>query len=254
MSLSVCSVSFNEEWIIGKTFSAVKDIADEMILVDSGSSDRTVEIAESLGVKVFEVAPYKGCGLQKNEAIERCTGDWILFLDADEVVTNELKEEILRIMKSPQAADVYKICFRSYCFGRLIKHGGWSEFYKVRFFRNGIGKFSSHIIHSYFETREDALTGKIHQYIIHYTYRDLVHYITKTNRYTSEKALMLYEKGKRPNVIKPIFSPLLRFIKSYFIKRGFLDGVNGLELSLLGSWYEILQYLKLREIWLNNKK
>lgn len=254
MSLSVCSVSFNEEWIIGKTFSAVKDIADEMILVDSGSTDRTVEIAKSLGVKVFEVSPYRGCGLQKNEAIERCTGDWILFVDADEVVTEELKEEILRLMKSPQAADVYKVRFQSYCFGRLIKHGGWSAFYKVRFFKNGGGKFSPHIIHSYFITKEHAVVDKIDYDIKHYTYKDITHYINKTNRYTNEKALMLYERGKRPNAIKLLFSPLLRFIKSYFFKRGFLDGVDGLVMSLLGSWYAVLQYMKLRELWLKNKK
>jgi glycosyltransferase involved in cell wall biosynthesis len=253
MSLSVCSVSYNEEWIIGKTLSAVKDIADEIILVDSGSTDRTVEIAKSLGAKVFEVAPYRGCGLQKNEAIERCTGDWILFLDADEVVTDELKEEIVRIMNSPESADVYKVRFESYCFGRLVKYGGWSAFYKVRFFKNGGGKFSPHIIHSYFETRENALVEKIHQNIKHYTYKDITHYINKTNRYTNEKALMLYERGKRPNAIKLFFSPLLRFIKSYFFKRGCLDGVDGLVMSLLGSWYAVLQYLKLREVWLERK-
>ncbi len=254
MSLSVCSVSFNEEWIIGKTFSAVKDIADEMILVDSGSTDRTVEIAESLGVKVFTVSPYKGCGLQKDEAIQRCTGDWILFLDADEVVTDELKEEIRRIMKLSQAADVYEVRFECYCFGRLVKHGGWSAFYKVRFFKNGAGKFSPHIIHSYFETRTGAVVDKIHQNIKHYTYRDITHYINKTNRYTNEKALMLYERGKRPNAMKLLFSPLFRFIKSYFFKRGFLDGMDGLVMSLLGSWYAVLQYLKLREVWLQNRR
>jgi len=253
MTLSVCSVSYNEEWIIAKTFNAVKDIADEMILVDSGSTDQTREIAASLGVKVFIEQPYKGCGLQKNEAIARCTGDWIFFLDADEVVTEELKVEILRIMSLPKAADVYKVRFQSYCFGRLIKHGGWSAFYKVRFFKNGAGKFSSHIIHSYFETSKNAVVNKINANIKHYTYKDITHYIEKNNRYTNEKALMLYRMGKKPQVIKLIFSPIFRFIKSYIIKLGFLDGVDGIVLALLGSWYAVLQYLKLREVWIKNK-
>jgi len=99
MTLSVCSVSYNEEWIIARTFNAVKDIADEMILVDSGSTDQTREIAASIGVMVYIEEPYKGCGLQKNAAIEKCTGDWILFLDADEVVSEELKKEIKRIVQ-----------------------------------------------------------------------------------------------------------------------------------------------------------
>ena len=251
MTLSVCSVSYNEEWIIARTFNAVKDIADEMVLVDSGSTDRTREIAASLGVRVYVQEPYKGCGLQKNVAIEKCTCDWILFLDADEVVSGELKTEIKRIMQMPIAADVYKVRFQSFCFGRLIKHGGWSDFYKVRFFKNGFGKFSPHIIHSYFETKENAVVDKIDASIFHYTYRDITHYIEKNNRYTNEKALMLFKKGKKPQVIKLIFSPMIRFIKSYFIKLGCLDGVDGLIMSILGSWYAILQFLKLHELWAN---
>ena len=253
MTLSVCSVSYNEEWIISRTFNAVKDIADEMILVDSGSTDRTREIAASLGVKVYVEDPYKGCGLQKNVAIEKCTGDWILFLDADEVVSEELKAEILRIIHLKDAADIYKIRFQSYCFGRLIKHGGWSAFYKVRFFKQGAGKFSPHIIHSYFEASANAVVDKIHADIRHYTYKDLTHYISKNNRYTNEKALMLFKLGKKPKVIKLIFSPPIRFIKSYFFKRGFMDGGDGLVMSILGSWYAVLQYLKLRELWIKHK-
>ena len=253
MTLSVCSVSYNEEWIIATTFNAIKDIADEMILVDSGSTDQTREIASSLGVKVYVEKPYKGCGLQKNVAIEKCTGDWILFLDADEVVSEELKAEVVRIMHLQETADVYKIRFQSYCFGRLIKYGGWSAFYKIRFFKRGAGKFSPHIIHSYFEVRPNAIVEKIHANILHYTYKDITHYITKNNRYTNEKALMLYRSGKKPQVIKLIFSPIIRFIKSYFIKRGFMDGGDGLVMSILGSWYAVLQFLKLRELWINDK-
>ena len=253
MTLSVCSVSYNEEWIIARTFNAVKDIADEMILVDSGSTDQTREIAASLGARVYIEEPYKGCGLQKNAAIEKCTGEWILFLDADEVVSDELKAEIKRIIKLPTTADVYKVRFQSYCFGRLIKHGGWSAFYKVRFFKNGAGKFSPHIIHSYFETRGNAVIEKINADIRHYTYRDVTHYIEKNNRYTNEKAMMLFKTGKKPQVIKLIFSPVIRFIKSYFFKLGCLDGIDGLIMSLLGSWYAVLQFLKLHELWVNNK-
>ena len=252
MTLSICSVSYNEEWIIAKTFNAIKDIADEMILVDSGSTDQTREIAASLGVKVFIEDPYKGCGLQKNVAIDKCTGDWILFLDADEVVSDELKSEIVRITHLTSAADVYKVRFQSFCFGRLIKHGGWSAFYKVRFFKKGAGRFSPHIIHSFFETRENAVIDKIDADIRHYTYRDITHYIEKNNRYTNEKAQMLFRLGKKPQVIKLIFSPIIRFIKSYFFKIGILDGVDGLIMSILGSWYAILQFLKLHELWVNN--
>ena len=253
MTLSVCSVSYNEEWIIADTLNAVKDIADEMLLVDSGSTDKTREIATALGAKVFVEKPYKGCGLQKNEAIERATSDWILFLDADEVVTPELKAEIVRIIQLPDAADIYKVRFQSYCFGRLIKHGGWSAFYKIRLFKNGAGKFSHHIIHSYFETIPNARIEKIEENIRHYTYKDMTHYISKNNRYTNEKAAMLFNSGVKPKVIKLIFSPVIRFIKSYFFKLGFLDGVDGLVMSILGSWYAVLQFLKLRELWINKK-
>ena len=253
MTLSVCSVSYNEEWNIARTLNSVKDIADEIILVDSGSTDKTREIAESLGAKVSIIKPYLGCGLQKNAAIEKATGDWILFLDADEEVSKELKAEIVRIIHLPKTADVYKIRFQSYCFGRLIKHGGWSAFYKVRLFKKGEGKFSPHIIHSVFVTSENAVMGRIDANIHHHTYRDITHYIEKNNRYTNEKALMMYGFGKKPQVIKLVFSPLIRFIKSYIIKLGFLDGVDGLVLSILGSWYAVLQFLKLYEIWKKNE-
>jgi hypothetical protein len=176
-----------------------------------------------------------------------------LFVDADEVITDELKAEIVRIIHLPEAADVYKVRFQSYCFGRLIRYGGWGSFYKIRFFKNGGGKFSPHIIHSYFETRKNAVIDKIDADINHYTYRDITHYIAKNNRYTNEKAQMLFERGTKPQVIKLVFSPPIRFVKSYFIKLGFLDGVDGLVMSILGSWYAVLQFLKLRELWINDK-
>ena len=126
MKLSVGIITYNEENRIGKTLDSVKEIADEIIVVDSESSDRTAEIAKAKGAEVF-VEKWKGYGPQKNSVLEKCSGNWILLIDADEVVSIELKDKIKDIINGNSDSDVYKIKLRNICFGKEIKYGGWDD-------------------------------------------------------------------------------------------------------------------------------
>ena len=185
MKLSVGIITFNEENRIGKTIDAIKEIADEIIVVDSESRDRTVEIAKFKGAKVF-VEKWKGYGPQKNSVLEKCRGEWILLLDADEVVSAELREKIKKIINSSNpSSEVYKIKLRNIAFGREIKFGGWDD-YVIRLWKNGKVKISNREVHEKYQTQEKI--EKIKELIIHYTYDSIEEFLEKLNRYTSQSA------------------------------------------------------------------
>ncbi|MDR1632113.1 MAG: glycosyltransferase family 2 protein [Dysgonamonadaceae bacterium] len=246
MNLSVGLITHNEEKKLTRTLKAIKDIAGEIVIVDSGSSDKTVEIARSFGANVF-VEPWKGFGMQKNSVIDKCRGKWILLIDADEEVTPELKEHI-RIITDSQTPqhEVYKIQFRSVCFGKEIKHGGWSGFYRIRLFRNGAGRYDNRQVHESFVT--SASIGIIQKDIIHYTYENLEEYFEKFNSYTSKMAMQYREKAKKKSVVSIYLGAKFNFFKSYILQLGFLDGYEGYLLSKAGAMYMLVKYSKLREL------
>ena len=177
MKLSVGIITYNEENRIGKTLDAVKDIADEIIVVDSGSTDRTVEIAQSKGAAVY-VESWKGYGPQKNSVLEKCKGKWILLIDADEVISLKLKKEIKSIINSRKSKyDVYKIKLRNICFGKEIRFGGWDD-YAIRLWKNKKVKISDREVHEEYVT--DSKVGKISEKMIHYTYDTIDQFLEKT--------------------------------------------------------------------------
>lgn len=244
MNLSVGIITFNEEKRIGRTLEAIKDIADEVVVVDSGSTDRTEEICREYGVK-FYPENWKGYGLQKNSVIDKCTKDWILLIDADEVVSESLKERILQIVKANEKA-VYEINFTSVCFGKKIKHGGWSGSYRIRLFSKESGKYNENMVHEEFITNFDI--KRIKEDIYHYSYEDLADYLSKFNRYTSEGAKEYYRRGKKAGIFGIVFNPIFKFIRMYFFRFGFLDGLEGLILAILSSNYTMVKYYKLLEL------
>ena len=186
MKLSVGIITYNEENRIGKTLDSIKEIADEIIVVDSESSDRTVKIAEAKGAKVF-IEKWKGYGPQKNSVLEKCNGDWILLIDADEVVSLELKKRIKEIINGSSETDVYKIKLRNICFGKEIKYGGWDD-YVIRLWKKGKVRISNREVHEKYEIDKNSKTEKIKELIIHYTYDNIEQFLEKLNRYTSQSA------------------------------------------------------------------
>ena len=246
MKLSVGIITFNEENRIGKTLDSVSDIADEIIVVDSESKDRTVEIAENKGAKVF-VEKWKGYGPQKNSVLEKCNGKWILLIDADEVISKKLKEKINQIINdtSENIPDIYKIKLRNICFGKEIRHGGWDD-YVIRLWKKGKVKISDREVHEQYMT-DGHKVEKINELIIHYTYDNIEQFLEKLNRYTSQSAEQYMKEHKKAGILKIYFKMLYRFIKMYILQLGFLDDYEGYLLAKYSSVYTMTKYTKLRE-------
>lgn len=252
MKLSVAIITFNEERILEKTLSSIEDLADEIIIVDSYSTDRTETICKGFSKLKFIQQKFPGFGRQKNYAISLCTSEWILFLDADEIPDETAKDSIRKIISDEhQKCFVYDIRFNNIFLGKALKYGGWGNTRRERFFKKGYGKYSEDIVHEEFITTEKKcrLNGRIN----HYTYKDIHHHIEKSNKYTSMMAEKMYRNGKKATVAKILFKPLYQFIKSYFLRLGFLDGLVGYYAAFTAAFYTFLKYKKLHEITNLNK-
>ena len=255
MQLSVVIITFNEEANIGRTLGSVQPlVADgkgEIIVVDSGSTDRTVEIAKSFGAKVF-FEEWQGFATQKNSAIDKAQGDWILSLDADEEVSDGLTKEIEEICHSRAedgfgSANGYWLKRRNYFLGRPLRRGGFWPDPKLRMFRRGMGRVESRAVHETFQVT--GRLGELSYPILHHSYPTLSDYIEHMNRYSSLGAEMLVAKGKaRFSFINIVLRPLFTFIYNYVFRLGFLDGREGLLLHLYHAVYVSWKYAKAWEM------
>src|SRR5258707_5116725 len=211
MSLSVCIITLNEEANIGRTLKSVKDIADEIILVDSGSTDATVALAKQFGAKVF-VEPWKGFARQKNSALEKATGDWILSLDADEEVSPELAVSINTLLKSgtPRFAG-YTMNRRNLYFGKWIKRSGYYPDPKLRLIKRGAATFELRDVHE--DMKMQGELGHLRGDLIHHAYPTLESFIEHANKYSSLGAGMVARERKGGfSVVKIVLRPMVRFI------------------------------------------
>jgi len=275
VTLSVVIITHNEEANLGRTLESVKPLVSdgkgEIIVVDSGSIDRTVEIAQSFGAKVF-VEEWKGFAAQKNSAIDKATGEYIFSLDADEEVSSDLAGEIERTVRFRPA--VHKIAHRTpdghlapiyingfwmprqnYFLGRWIRHGGFWPDRKLRLFRRGTGRCKNAAVHEILEVEEyrkggiTVVSRRLRGALIHHSYPTLSDYIEHMNRYSSLGAEMVVAKGRRRfNVIDIVVRPLATFVYNYFFRLGFLDGREGLLLHLYHAVYVSWKYAKAWEL------
>jgi len=243
--LSVITLTLNEEHNIAECLSSVQ-WADELIVVDSGSTDRTVELAQSFTNHVMNVE-WKGYGATRNLALARCTGDWVLWLDADERVTPELSAEIKRIVQANgKEIAAYSVGRRAYFLGRWIKHCGWYPSRVTRLFRREKGRFTENNVHE--QLRVDGVVRELRHDLLHYTDPDLQHYFAKFNRYTSLAAEDLYAAGRSRRLYDLLVRPWFQFFKMYILRLGFLDGLQGFILSVVSSAYVFTKYAKLWEL------
>ena len=249
MKLSVVIITYNEEVNLPRTLEGVmplvRDGQGEIIVVDSGSTDRTVEIAQSYGAKVF-MQTWKGYAAQKNSAIEKADGDWILSLDADEEVESGLAREI-RV--AAQGGDLgFLIPRKNFFLGRWIRHGGFWPDPKLRLFRKGAARFDDRRVHEDARLTE-GIAGSLKHAIIHHSYPTLSEYIDHMNRYSSLGAEMLAAKAYRGfSVINIALRPFLTFVYNYFFRLGLLDGREGLLLHLYHAAYVSWKYAKAWEL------
>lgn len=249
MTLSVAIVCQDEEANIGRTLASVR-WADEIVVVDSGSEDRTCEIAREYGSRVA-LEPWRGYVAQKQYAIDLCTKDWVLLLDADEEVSPGLAEELRAVIVDPNAAAGYKLPRKNLFLGRWMRHGGFYPDPKLRLFRRGQGFVTGHDPHDRCELKPEV-NQKMVQFqnaLVHYTYPTLTLYIAHMNRYSSLGAKLAVAKGHTSfSLANIMLRPLFTFLYNYVIRFGFLDGREGLLLHCYHAVYVSWKYSKAWEM------
>lgn len=249
-TLSIAIVALNEEANLGRVLESVR-WADEIVVVDSGSTDRTCDIAREYGARVVH-EPWRGYTGQKNYALELCTKDWILSLDADEEVSPELAVEIKQVLAGSMPLggyfDGYSIPRKNLFLGRWMKHGGFYPDPKLRLFRRGMAYSTGRDPHDRFEMISGERTKHLKGAMIHHTYPTLILYLEHMNRYSSVWNRVPGAKARPFSINAIVLRPLFTFIYNYFIRLGFLDGREGLLLHLYHAGYVSWKYAKAWEM------
>jgi glycosyltransferase involved in cell wall biosynthesis len=241
--LTVIVPCFNEESMISDCLASAR-FADEILVVDSFSSDRTVELAREFTPRVLQ-HEFWSHGAQNNWAIPQAKHDWVLILDADERVSPELAGEIRDLMDSP-ASRGYWLRRRNFFIGKEIRHGMWGGDKVLRLFNRKYGKYQEKRVHSRVELEGPA--GQCRAALVHHSYRSLDDYMRKVHRFSQGGALTLREQGKRSSPWRMVSHGVGRFLKSYILKRGFLDGGEGLVIAFMEADHAFLKYAKLWEM------
>ena len=242
--LSVTIIAWNEEERLRACLESV-GWADEIVVVDAESTDKTVALAREFTDKVW-VRPWPGFAAQKNFAIDQAAGTWILSMDADERVTPELGLRIKAIVKDDGPADGYLIPRRNLFWGAWVRHGGLYPDYQLRLFRRGAGRFVEDAVHE-----SVTVTGRVEplaEPLLHQSYRDLEDFVRRSNRYSTLAASDWLRRGRPVGVLNLIMKPLGRFLSMYIVRRGFLDGWRGLVLAILYAEYVFLRMAKVWEV------
>jgi glycosyltransferase involved in cell wall biosynthesis len=242
LSVSVVVITKNEAGAIERCLRSV-DWADEVIVLDCGSTDRTVEISQKLGARASVTEDWPGFGPQKNRALEQATGDWVLSLDADEWVTPDLRDEILNVISRPDGGLAFRFPRLSSFCGRFMRHSGWWPDYVTRLFRRGAARFSDDVVHE--RVIVEGKVGTLREPIMHETYVDLDEMLHKMNSYSSLTAQKMRHGGRKAGLAGAVLRGLWAFVRTYFLRGGILDGREGFMLAVAiaeGTYY---RYAKL---------
>jgi len=250
--LSVVIITFNEERNIGRCLASVKDVADDIVVVDSFSTDNTKSICESYGARVIEHA-FEGHISQKNFAITQAKYPHQLSLDADEALTEELKKEILKV-KENWITDGYRMNrLANYC-GKWIRHSGWYPDPKLRLYDSRKGSWGGLDPHDKFEMQPGAKTTFLHGDLLHYTYYTIEEHITQVNKFSTIAANALVNNDKRVYFHQVLINPVAKFLRNYFINLGFLDGYYGIFICYVAAFQTGLRYFKAWHLQKNHNK
>lgn len=242
MRLSVIIITCNEADNIVDCLASV-EFADERIVLDSGSTDGTVELARAAGARVESTTDWPGFGPQKNRALDLAQGEWVLSLDADERVTPALAAEIQAIIDDPAARCAYRVPRLSSFCGKFIRHSGWWPDAVLRLFPRQQGRFTDVAVHEKVITELPVRTLNAH--LVHYTYPDLASAIQKMNRYSSDAAAMMHAKGRKSSIASALGHSFWTFVRIYLLRRGFLDGGHGFVLAVVAAMGSFSRYTKL---------
>jgi glycosyltransferase involved in cell wall biosynthesis len=252
-ALTVTIISFNEERNIGRAIDSVQ-WADEILVIDSGSLDRTAEIAIEKGAKVIH-NPWPGYGKQKNFAQDSARNDWILNIDADEEVSQELKDELLRTLEDSEKGRTELKAFRlprkTFYLGRWIKHGGWYPNYLVRFANRKFARWTEPNVHEELKPT-NGQAGYFINPLHHYTFASIHDQVLTNLNFSRLGFLELKRKGRKASLAKLLLKPIGKFVETYLLKRGFLDGRPGLIISINAAHSMFLKYAYLIEAEIND--
>jgi glycosyltransferase involved in cell wall biosynthesis len=245
MKISVYIIAFNE---VDKIRDCINSVlwADEIIVADSHSTDGTSEIAKALGATVVNI-PFNGYGDLRNQAISHCKGDWIFSLDSDERCTDEVRDEIIKIIDNAML-DIYRVPRKNFFMGRWIKHSGWyPNFRQPQLFKNGKMSYTLDSVHEGYISHSDKKIGTIDNIIWQFPFKNTEEVMYKANRYSSLGVLKLQEKGVNGTVLKAFLHGFWSFIKHYIFKLGFMDGGPGFVIAFGNFEGTFYKYIKLTE-------
>jgi len=244
VEVSALVIAHNEEKNIARCLNSLS-WADEIVLVDAGSQDGTVRVAKEYTQRIYS-HPWEGFVAQRNWALEQAQHQWVLFLDADEVISPRLREEI-EALKAQGVGEHrgFEIPRKSFYLGDWVNYCGWYPNYQLRLFDRNRGRWIGGMVHERVEV--EGRVGRLKGEILHYPYPDLSSHLQRIDDYSTLKAEDLYLQGKRSHPWDLLFRPFFKFLKMFFLRLGFLEGVRGLVISCLGAHYSFLSYAKLFE-------
>ena len=242
-TLSVILITRNEEANLADCLASLEGIAQQVVVVDTNSSDRTLDIAKSYGAVIAQPQDWPGFGPQKNRALDLATGEWVLSLDADERLTPALKSEIVTAIHHSAHVDCFAIPRLSWYCGRFIRHSGWNPDYVDRLFKRGSARFSDDLVHE--RLIPSGQVAKLENPMLHYSFMDYSQVLQKIDRYSTASAEQAFAQGKTSTPLKAALHGAWSFFRTYFLRAGFLDGPQGFTLAMSNAQGTYYRYIKL---------
>ncbi|NQT20137.1 MAG: glycosyltransferase family 2 protein [Planctomycetes bacterium] len=244
-TITALTICCDNEETIRACMEGVKWCDEILVVIDPRSTDATRDIVREYTDRIFE-NEFTSDGLQRNLAIPRASCDWVLVVDSDEVITPELCDDILQKLKDPRGFDAFNVRRIAYFLGKAIRHCGWGRENQLRLFRRDKGRYDSRRIHAGVQVL--GAVGQIDSFMLHNTTRNLADHLAKQNDFTSWASADLHDKGTRPTLSRLLLRPMAMFIKMYFLRLGFLEGMHGLLLCGFAASYVFAKYAKLWEL------
>lgn len=242
-TLSVILITRNEEANLADCLASLEGIAQQIVVVDTQSTDQTLEIAKNHGALLSQPPDWPGFGPQKNRALELATEEWVLSLDADERLTPALRSEILTAIHHPAHVNCFAIPRLSWYCGRFIRHSGWSPDYVDRLFKRGTARFSDDLVHE--RLIPQGPVAKLENPMLHYSFMNYSQVLQKIDRYSTAAAEQAFAKGKTSSPVKAVLHGAWSFLRTYFLRAGFLDGPQGFALAISNGQGTYYRYMKL---------
>jgi len=251
VKISVVIITYNEQDNIERCIQSVKSLADEIVVVDSFSTDNTEEICSNLGVKFYKHA-FEGYREQKNYALKLAQSDYILSLDGDEALSEELCKSIQNVKNRWEYDAYYSNRLSNYC-GQWIKHSNWYPDKKIRLFDRRKGRWGGYNLHETVQMDKDAIVSFLNGDILHWVHKTYDEHIEKANQFSTIGAIEYYNAGRKSIFFSAPYHMIWRFFKAYFLRKGFLDGFNGFVICSISAFTSFLKYVKLRQLILNER-